>query len=91
MQTIEDRIRADQEAISLREGVKIGRIETLRSTILDNTLLKFDNIPLGFTSRINAVDDIETLKRISASIIKSDSIDDFISEIDKFDQHVVKQ
>ena len=91
MQTIEDQIRADERAISLREGVKKGRIETLRSTILDNTLLKFDNIPLGFTSRINAIEDIDTLKSISGSIIKSKSIDEFLAAIDKLNQQVVKQ
>ena len=91
MQTIEDRIRADQDVISSRRAFKEGKIETLRSIILDQTLIKFDNIPFGFTSRINAIDDSDTLKSISGSLIKSKSIDEFLAAIDRFDQHVVKQ
>jgi predicted transposase YdaD len=90
MQTIEDRIRADQDAISMRKGEKKGQIETLRSTILDQTLIKFDNIPFGFTSRINAIDDTDILKSISGSLIKANSIDEFMAKIDKLDQYAVQ-
>jgi predicted transposase YdaD len=66
-----------------RKGREAGKLEGVRSTILDQVLAKFGNIPLGFTRRIDAIDDIGTLKGLSVSLIKAESLEAFEAFVDK--------
>ena len=67
----------------LGEGKREGKVEGIRSTILDFALAKFDHIPLGFTQKLNSIEDIGTLKGLSVSLIKSETIEDFQARVDQ--------
>jgi predicted transposase/invertase (TIGR01784 family) len=83
MQTVADKIRAEERIVSLREGERAGELKGVRSTILDLVLVKFDHIPLGFTEKINAINDIGTLKGLSVSLVKAESLEAFEAIVDK--------
>lgn len=83
VQTVTKKIRAEERVISLREGEQRGELKGIRSTILDQLVAKFEHIPMGFTSKLNAIDDIGTLKGLSVSLIKAESLEAFLAAVDK--------
>ncbi len=65
------------------EGKVEGKVEGVRSTILDLVLAKFDHIPLGIMGKLGAIEDLGTLKGLSVSLIKADSLETFLAHLDR--------
>lgn len=83
MQTIEDQIRADERIVALQDGEKIGEQKGIRTTLLNQAAAKFDYVPVGFSKKIHAIEDIDTLNSLSISLLKSESLEAFERIVDK--------
>ncbi|GAB6059323.1 Rpn family recombination-promoting nuclease/putative transposase [Desulfonatronum parangueonense] len=87
MDTLADQWMRQGESVGEVRGEKRGReegkLEGIRSTIVDLMLAKFEQIPMGFTSKLNAINDIGTLKGLSVKLFKAESIEAFLAQVDK--------
>ncbi|GAB6059394.1 Rpn family recombination-promoting nuclease/putative transposase [Desulfonatronum parangueonense] len=87
MQTIEDQIRADQKVISLREGklegLREGELKAARTMLLNFASSKFGFVPVGFSQKIHAIEDIDVLNSLSHSLARAESLEAFEALVNK--------
>lgn len=79
MDTLADQWMRQGEVV----GEQKGELKGIRSTILDQILAKFEHIPMGFASKLNAIEDIGTLKGLSVNLIKAESLESFLGMVDR--------
>ncbi|SMP81618.1 hypothetical protein SAMN06295888_1421 [Desulfonatronum zhilinae] len=83
MDTLADQWMRQGRDGGLIDGRQEGKLKGIRSTILDLLIAKFEHIPMGFTSKLDAIDDIGTLKGLSISLFKAESLEAFLILVDK--------
>ncbi len=83
MQTVADQIRAESKSIFVQEGEKKGELKGIRTTLLNLATAKFGYVPVGFSSKINAIEDIDTLNALSIGLLKAESLEAFEALVDK--------
>ena len=79
MQTVADQIRAESRSIFVQEG----ELKGVRTTLLNQSTAKFGYVPVGFSSKINAIEDIDTLNALSIGLLKAESLEAFEALVDK--------
>ncbi|TVQ95331.1 MAG: hypothetical protein EA399_18275 [Desulfovibrionales bacterium] len=83
VQTVTKKIRAEERAISLREGEQKGKLEAARTMLLNFASSKFEYVPVGFSQKIHAIEDIDVLHSLSHSLPRAESLEAFESLVDK--------
>ncbi|WP_045221321.1 Rpn family recombination-promoting nuclease/putative transposase [Desulfonatronum thioautotrophicum] len=90
MDTLADQWLRQGETVGEVRGEKRGRhegkLEGIRTTLLNQAAAKFEYVPVGFSNKINAIEDVGTLNSLSLGLLKSDSLEAFESLVDKATQ-----
>jgi len=83
VQTVTKKIRAEERVVSLREGEQKGELKGIRTTLLNQAAAKFEYVPVGFSQKINTIEDKATLNALSLGLLKSDTLEVFEALVDK--------
>lgn len=90
MQTVADQIRAESRSVFVQEGEKKGELKGIRTTLLNQSTAKFGYVPVGFSSKINAIEDIDTLNALSIGLLKAESLEAFEALVGKSSRMTVQ-
>ena len=79
MNTLADQWMRQGEVV----GEQKGELKGVRTTLLNQAAAKFEYVPVGFSQKINAIEDIGTLNSLSLGLLKSDTLEAFEALVDK--------
>jgi predicted transposase/invertase (TIGR01784 family) len=87
MNTLADQWMRQGETVGEIRGVQKGRqegeLKAARTMLLNLATAKFDYVPVGFSQKINAIEDMATLNALSLSLLKAESLEVFEALVDK--------
>ncbi|MGC8942253.1 MAG: hypothetical protein ACP5KF_06300 [Sulfurihydrogenibium sp.] len=61
-----------------KKGLEEGKLEEAREALLEDIETKYDKIPEGIKDKVEKINDIQKLKELRKSVIKSNSLDEVI-------------
>ncbi|GAB6060669.1 Rpn family recombination-promoting nuclease/putative transposase [Desulfonatronum parangueonense] len=83
VQTVTKKIRAEEREISLKKGREEGELKAARTMLLNFASSKFEYVPVGFSQKIHAIDDIDVLNSLSHSLARAESLEAFEALVNK--------
>jgi predicted transposase/invertase (TIGR01784 family) len=90
MNTLADQWMRQGEVVGVQKGMQEGELKGIRVTLLNQATAKFDYIPVGFSTKINAIKDIDTLNSLSIGLLKAESLEAFEALVDKSNRAAVQ-
>ena len=83
MNTLADQWMRQGRDKGLVDGRHEGELKGIRTTLLNFATAKFGYVPVGFSQKLHAIEDIDTLNALSISILKLESLEALEALVDK--------
>ena len=83
VQTVTNKIRAEERVISLREGEQKGELKGLRTAILNLLGTKYGYVPPGFPQKLDSINDMASLNALCSSVLTIESIEAYKDLVDR--------
>ncbi|SMP83286.1 hypothetical protein SAMN06295888_1812 [Desulfonatronum zhilinae] len=83
MNTLADQWMRQGRDAGLVDGRQEGELKGVRTTLLNQAAAKFEYVPVGFSKKVHAIEDIDTLNSLSLSLLKADTLETFEALVDK--------